>query len=224
MEPTSPPRGQVQMIMTAIEGKVPGLVADMYSIQRDLDFARQCAAGYLQHGWGNPQHQPADPEQTLISTALWSAAVIAYRRAFAVGKGHLIPKSQRFDIKGLREQVLTPEQAAIDDQLRQMADQHVAHRVSDLEQMKFLVALTPPPLPREVAGLGTMMVHMIGPEAVVAEGLIEICDALLARINQELEPFLNARREQLNGPEHLDRLYVAAHNQNQNPTTGTDSA
>jgi hypothetical protein len=116
---------------------------------------------------------PSDPEQTLLATALWSAAVIAYRRAFAVGKGHLVPKSQRFDIKGLRTQLLTPEQAAVDDQLRQMADQHVAHRVSDLEQMRFLVALTPPPLPPEVAGLGTMMVHMIGPEAAVAKGLSE---------------------------------------------------
>jgi|GEM_PF-5451535 len=65
-----------------------------------------------------------------------------------------------------------------------MADQHVAHRVSDLEQMKFLVALTPPPLPRAVAGVGTMMVHMIGPEAVVADGLIEICDVLLARMGR----------------------------------------
>jgi hypothetical protein len=216
MEPTNPPPGQVQMLMTAIEGKVPGLVADLYSIQRDLDFARQCAAGYLQRGFANgqPQEPPSDPEQTLLATALWSSAVIAYRRAFAVGKGHLVPKSQRFDIKGLREQVLTPEQAAIDAKLRQMADQHVAHRVSDLEQMRFLVVLTPPPLPRQVAGVGPMMVHMIGPEAVVAQGLVGICDALLTHIGQELEPFIEARRQQLNGPEHLDKLYEAAAREN----------
>jgi len=98
------------MIMTAIEGKVPGLVADLYSIQRDLDFARQCATGYLQRGFasGQPQQPSPDAEQTLLATALWSAAVIAHRRAFAVGKGHLVPKSQRFDIKGQREQLLHP--------------------------------------------------------------------------------------------------------------------
>lgn len=212
------------MMMVAINGEVPGLVADLYSIQRDLDFARQCAAGYLRRGFadGQPQQPPPDPEQTLLATALWSAAVIAYRRTFAVGKGHLVPKSQRFDIKGLREQLLTPEQAAIDAQLRQMADQHVAHRVSDLEQMRFLVALTPPPFPREVAGVGPMLLHMIGPEAVVAQGLIEICDALLTRIGQELGPFIEARREQLNGVEHLDRLYEAA--ETQKPNAGMDSA
>jgi hypothetical protein len=83
--------------------------------------------------------------------------------------------------------------------------------------MRFLVVLTPPPLPRRVAGVGPMLVHMIGPEAVVAQGLIEICDALLTRISQELEPFIEARRQQLNGAGHLDRLYEAAANQNPSP-------
>lgn len=203
------PADHVQMMMVAIDGKVPGLVADLFSIQRDLDFARQCAAGYLQRNFADGEPHQASPDseqQTLLAAALWSAAVIAYRRAFAVGKGHLVPKSQRFDIKGLREQLLTPQQAAIDDQLRQMADQHVAHRVSDLEQMRFLVALWPSPYPRAVAGAGPMLVHFIGPEPVVAEGLIEICDALLTRIGQELEPFIHARREEL-ARDHLDYLY-----------------
>lgn len=219
MEPTSQPPGSVHMIMTAINGKVPGLVADLYSIQSDLDFARQCGAGYLQRGFdhdGQPR-QLTDPEQTLLARALWSAAVIAYRRAFAVGKGHLVPKSQRFDIQGLRAQVLTPEQAAIDTQLRQMADQHVAHRVSDLEQMRFQVALTPPPMERAVAGVGPMLLQMIGPEPVVAQGLIEICDVLLTHIDQQLWPFIEARRQELNGPEHLDGLYAAAADQNTGP-------
>lgn len=214
--------------MTAIEGKVPGLLADLFSIERDLGFARQCAAGYLQRAAfdadGQERQQAADPDRSLLAAALWSAAVTAYRRAFATGRGHLVPKNERFDIQGLRDHVLTPEQAALDADLRDMANRHVAHRVSDLEQMKYLVVLTPPPQPRAVARLMPWMLHMIGPVAAVAEGMIEICDVLLSHIAREMEPFANDMAQKLSEPEQLDRLYANSEYPGQSPTAGTDSA
>ncbi|WAJ43125.1 hypothetical protein OK015_18060 [Mycobacterium sp. Aquia_216] len=225
--PGLPPGAQL-LPATAIEGKVPGIVADVFSIQRDLDFARQCAAGYLQRTAfdddGQPLQQTEEPDRTLLAEALWSAAVIAYRRAFATGKAHIVPKEQRFDIKGLRAHVFTPEQTELDDQLRGMADQHVAHRVSDLEQMKFQVTLTPPPHPRAVAALGPWMLHMIGPTTDVAEGMIGICDVLLPILAQEMQPFYNAMAQKLSDPEQLDRLYANAGYPGQNSAAGTDSA
>jgi hypothetical protein len=196
--PAQPPT-ELDFMQVAIEGHLPGMVADLFSIQRDLDFARQCAAGYLARAFneGHPAELHGDPEQALIAEALWSAALISYRRAFAIGRGHLVPKAQRFDIKGLREQLLSPQQLEADTQLREMIDQHIAHRASDLEMVKYLVLLTPPPLPRQVAGVGPTMVHFIGPEAIVAQGLIEICNVLLEPIGQELTKFMQSQREAL---------------------------
>jgi hypothetical protein len=215
-----PPPG-VPLLQVAIEGPLPGLIADLFSIQSDIQFARHCAAGYLARAYdaGQPAGPDKGPEQSLIAKAMWSAALISYRRAFGSGRGHLVPKAQRFDIKGLREQLLNPEQLEADTHLREMIDQHVAHRVSDLEQVKYLVLLTPPPLPRQVVGVSPMMIHMIGPEAAVAQSLIEICDILLPAIGQQINTFGENQREALNR-EHIDRLYTEAEAQSARSSSG----
>ncbi|WCT05906.1 hypothetical protein [Rhodococcus qingshengii] len=45
------------------------------------------------------------------------------------------------------------------------ANQHVAHRVSELEQIITMAALNPPEAPRGIAAVGLMRVHFSGPKA-----------------------------------------------------------
>jgi hypothetical protein len=90
-----------------------------------------------------------------------------------------------------------------------MIDQHVAHRVSDLEQVKMQVWLTPPPLPRAVAGIGPFVAYFVGPEPEVARRLIDICDAILQPIDIEIGKFLDSQIALMNR-DHLDALYSAA--------------
>jgi hypothetical protein len=194
----------VQYLSTAIEGKFPGVITDLHSIQGDLAFARDCAVAYLAGGAGAAR-TALSSEQALVARALWAAGVVAYRRAFAVGKGHIVPKAQRFNIKKLREQVFTSEQQAADDGLREMVDQYIAHRVSDHELSKMYVFLAPPPMPREIAALGPMVATRIGPPPEVAQQLVENCTVLLEPINHAINEALDQQRRVIE-PD-LDRLY-----------------
>jgi len=62
----------------------------------------------------------------MMAKAVWPASLTSYRRAFAVGRGHVVPKAQRLNIQGLREEQLNPAQKATDLQLRAIIDKHIA--------------------------------------------------------------------------------------------------
>ena len=97
---------------------------------------------------------------------------------------------------------------AHNDTLR-MANQHIAHRVADHEGAVVVAVLTPPPGPREVAGVGQMLVHMIGPEVVVAERLASVCEVLLGLFNTEADRLGTLIRTKL-GEANIDELYAAS--------------
>jgi hypothetical protein len=194
--------------VASIQGKFAGTICDLVSIQEDLTFARDTAVKCLADmPPGEPQSgQQASSEQAMMAKAVWSASLTSYRRAFAVGRGHVVPKAQRFDIQGLREEQLSPAQKATDLELRDIIDKHIAHRTSDLEQMRLLIFLNPPPLPRGVAGVGPFSIHHLSPKRELVEALIEICDVLLAPINQAINQMLE-RARQLAETNSIYRLY-----------------
>lgn len=144
----------------------------------DARFARDCADAYVR--WSS-DGGPANPDADLIKPALWKACCISYRRIFATGKGHLNPQTPRLKFKDGWINDLTPEQLEAHTAVLDMADKHIAHRVSDLEQVVVVALLTPPPMPREVVGVGSMVVHWAGPEVELAQRLIAVCDRIIAK-------------------------------------------
>lgn len=189
-----------------LTGPMPGALADLQSLVNDVEFARQCALGYV--AYASPTPTPP-PDQALVARALWFAGAIAYRRAFTSGRGHLVAGGSRLKIKDAWTTLLTPDQLSAHNDTLRMANQHIAHRVADHEGAVVVAVLTPPPAPREVAGVGQMLAHMIGPEVVVAERLASVGEVLLGLFNTEAERLGGLIRTRL-GKANIDDLYAAS--------------
>lgn len=168
-----------EYLQLALRGTAATQIADLQSLMLDMQSARQCADAYMR--W----YDRTGPDADVVKPALWKACCISYRRIFAKGKGHLNPQTPRLKFKDGWTSALTPDQLAAHESVLDMADKHIAHRVSDLEQVVVAALLTPPPMPREVVGVGTMVVHWAGPEAELAQQLITVCDLLLASAKGE---------------------------------------
>lgn len=112
-------------------------------------------------------------------------------------------------IKDAWTTLLTPDQLSAHNDTLRMANQHIAHRVADHEGAVVVAVLTPPPAPREVAGVGQMLAHMIGPEVVVAERLASVGEVLLGLFNTEAERLGGLIRTRL-GQANIDDLYAAS--------------
>ncbi len=115
----------------------------------------------------------------------------------------------RLKIKDAWTTLLTPDQLTAHNDTLRMANQRIAHRVADHEGAVVVAVLTPPPGPSEVAGVGQMLVHMIGPEVVVAERLASACEVLLGLFNTEAERLGGMIRTKL-GEANIDELYAAS--------------
>ena len=110
---------------------------------------------------------------------------------FSSGKGHLDSQRPRLKLRADWTNSLTPEQLAAHQVVLAAANQHIAHRVSDLEQILVQALLAPPPMPREVVGVATPMLFSVGPDQIVAEQLVTICDLLLAVSQQQYDQLAN---------------------------------
>ena len=164
-----------EYLQLALSGNSAGKLADVVSLMGDIQFARDCAATYLQ----------TSPASELIRRALWTASCIAYRRVFTTGKGHLSPQTPRMKPNENFTNVLTSDQLAVHNEVLAIANKHVAHRVSELEKAKVVALLEPPPKPRAVVGIAPFIVHFGAPLDPIIECFISVCDLLLAGTLQE---------------------------------------
>ncbi|MCX5046582.1 hypothetical protein OG921_25755 [Aldersonia sp. NBC_00410] len=194
-----------QFLRVGLTGPLAAWVSDLESIARDLNFARECAHGYATRLGAN--NELADP---LIAQALWNAGSIAYRRAFNSGRGHIENNASRPRLADKLVNLLTDEQTRAHEQVYEMANQHIAHRVGDHEGATVVAFLNPPPHARAIAGVGTLGAHMIGPERTVAERLIDVCGVFLEALAAEGQRCMTAIREDLDGNADLDAMYARA--------------
>ncbi len=165
-----PPGNPVFFPQTGLSGPLPGAIADLDSIARDIAFTRNCADSYLASFSAVPQD---DDAVTLTRQALWFAGVISYRRAFTSGRGHLVAKGSRIQFKDAWKEVLDQQQQSAHDEVLQQANQHIAHRVAEHEGAVVVGILAPPPQPKAVAGVGTMLAVYVGPTAELAQQLTQ---------------------------------------------------
>jgi hypothetical protein len=222
MDPRSNPRGEavtdatqppveVQFITVEIDSKLPGRIADLFAIKSDLEFGRDCAATYVARHFIDGQARESIDQAETIIRALWSSALIAYRRVFTTGSGHR-DDAPRFDFRPLLDTLLTTAQQQAHHGFRNVANTHIAHQNSDRQQVKFLAWLYPPPFPRGLNGVGPLLIHSNAPPLDEAETFIEICNILIAYAHKEVDTFLGdylaAVGEQ--GQPAVDHLYALA--------------
>ncbi len=199
------PEGSASYLQVPLDGPAAGFTADLDSIARDLKFARSCAAAYV----ANEDHEDSEDHSILLQ-ALWNAGVISYRRATSKGTGHLVTQGKRPRLEKELVPLLSEEQRQVHEQVMDMADKHVAHRVRDYEQARVVAVLEPPPGERRVVGIGVLGVHMIGPTPEVAQHLAEICALFLDVLSAQAAANNDALTKELNASADLDELYRAA--------------
>jgi hypothetical protein len=157
---------------------------------------------------------PPDPnenqEQKVTRQALWYAGVIAYRRAFTSGRGHLVQSGSRIKINDeWRDAVFDADQLDAHKRIWTMSDRHIAHRVAEHEGAVVVANLTPPPLPRGVVNTLVLLNKYVGPPEELAEKLITMCDLLLAVIAAEVQRLGKLLHELLE-KQDIEGLYASA--------------
>lgn len=185
----------------SIEGGSAMVLADLVSIRHDLGFVKQLCVEL--------RPMLGAPEPPIACPAFWEAAVIAYGRCFRSGRPHL---SSRKGVARTRLddwiRYLDADDVAAHERMMALRDQHVGHRVSNLEQVAVTLYLNPDPDQRAVVGLGHLLMHHVVPEAQDVGRLEEMVDRLAAGVDENIQVL----REEIvqEAGTRLDELYREA--------------
>jgi hypothetical protein len=185
------------------EGDLPSQLADLRSLEADFTFARNCAGAYL-----NADKLSGGDEESMkvIRQGLWRSAVISYRRGFTGGKAHLVPQGRRLQVPDHWTDLLNPEQLEAHNQLLHLADKHVAHQTGEREHMRVAAMLTPPPMPRALAGITVFSIERSPPQDDLVIRLGQLCTILVKILKDRSEELGDAFMEHVKAQE-LDDLY-----------------
>jgi hypothetical protein len=198
---------EIPRTLVDIRSELPSRIADLYSMQDDLQFARNCAVVYYRREFADTQ-SPRDETHNILNRALWSAALTSYRRAFTTGRS-FNPSESRFNLGAMREKLLSSTQQQAHDGFYEVANQHIMHRSSDRDRVLFHAGLNPPPLPRGVHGIGAILVRHDAPGRPETETFIEICDIFIPFAQQEIQAFLGEKNDELSKRD-MDQMYEQA--------------
>jgi hypothetical protein len=176
--------------MSEIEATTRELAIEFAELKRlrlDMDYARALFERLAE--------MPDPIGDFRLSSALWISGVITYRRCFASGTGleegrrrRLVP--QRFI------DALDPGQRELHLDALDMADRHIAHRVSDRPEVEvwFEIEHGPPPRVRNVqARLFTLgaRTHIAFEFAALTKHLADELDAECERVKKEIVATVN---------------------------------
>lgn len=118
----------------------------------------------------------SDADATVV-LALVESALISYRRCFTGSKGRGKRRS-RLAIDQLIDDPIRP----MHERIIELANQHIAHRVSDAEQTMVQAHLTPDGEPHDVLAVVVFTVHLVVPDDV-RDGLPDLAAVVLSRVN-----------------------------------------
>jgi hypothetical protein len=163
-----------------------GRYADLLTIQADLTFVHDAALRYASiHG---------DADHVLVR-ALWSAAVVSYRRCFNSGKGHGLIQRSRLVISGQELAVLSESQREVHQIALEQADKHVAHHVN-IEQNQMPIHLLfhrDASGTQELAGITSLGALYLGPLPDQALLLADIA----VQLGANLQSLADAKRDEI---------------------------
>lgn len=195
------PPGQA-LIQVSFSGPLPSELADITSLLEDFTFAKDCAAAYL-----NLKNLSIDdPSRKVVGQALWTAAVIAYRRGFTKGKAQLVPQASRLKIPGDFYDQLKPEYRQAHDEILAIGNQQMAHYTGAQDNRSVVALLMPPPQPRAVFGTAVMNIGLGTPLDERVRQLGSLCLNLIDNLAKRLGK-LNADFDAFVRTQNLDDLY-----------------
>jgi hypothetical protein len=183
-------------------------LADLRSLQADFTRARNAAAVWIK---ADTLLQGGDEESmAVVRQSLWTSAVVHYRRGFADGKAHLAKGRPRLKLPDHWTDLLNPEQLEAHEEIWQLANRHVAHRVDERQHMAVSVMLAPPPLPRAIVGRTVLSVDLVEPVPDLVQRLHELCEILIKILSDRSGEVDKAFAEGVRSKD-LDSLYDRAH-------------
>lgn len=131
-----------QMVQLRITGDHGMVIESLASQLGDIQFVEQALAKI---------EEATDEQSTLY--AYWSAALVAYGRLFMTGR------RERLDDAF----IVTSDHSTTHQAWLELRNRHVAHRVSDAEQVRAVAFLTALELePKSVEGVGHFAMKMVG--------------------------------------------------------------
>jgi hypothetical protein len=203
------PTGEWQPLYALFKGDVPSQLADLRSLEADFTLARKSAALWIDAD--KLLHGGDEESVKVVRRALWTSAVIAYRRGFTTGKAHLAPKGRprRLKVPDHWKELLNPQQLEAHEEVLQLANQHIAHRVDEREHMTVSAILTPPPMPRAIAGFAVLSLDRSEPQHDLVERLGQLCTILIKILSDRSEQLFDAFKERVKSRD-IDSLYENA--------------
>jgi hypothetical protein len=185
------------MPQVSLAGPVPGKIADLYSLTIDLDHVGRLARLSVDAAT-RYEGDDLDPDDRSLVRAYWEAALIGYRRCFTTGKAYLVPRQGRPSLDDLVSSLDDRLQTAHRRFLTQ-ADRHVAHRVSELQQITVTAVLTAPPLSPAADGIVCLVAHFVAPEPDDAHAMQKLAEVIGARLREEMYELMDLLREDCDG-------------------------
>lgn len=191
-----------ELIQVSFSGELPSQLADLRSLIDDFQFAKSCAAAYLNLGLVRMD----DESRKVVSRGLWVSAAISYRRGFATGKAQLVPQASRLKIPPSWLESLVPEYRQAHEAILEMANQHIAHHTGKHEHYQAVAMLMPPPLPRALGGVGVIHVGLASPGDERVRQLGGLCNSLIDGLEKRFQELTN-EFEAFVKDQDLDTLY-----------------
>jgi hypothetical protein len=187
-------------------GRDVSLMADIYALEGDLEFAGKCAAAHLRL---SQYAHPEDSVEDISSKALWNAALISYRRAFTTGRAHLLTNGSRLNLRDVVEQIVPKERAKTHAELMRLASKHVAHRTDvDLDNISFAIVLTPETAdPPSIHSTELVQERAIGLDPAFVVSTIELIQLLYKRLGEELQARMDMFSEYVKEQHSMADLY-----------------
>lgn len=118
---SGPPPEDGELDWLLIEGETPEKLLDILSLENDFQAAKVKCQLFLE--------VQDTPDNDQLRQALWESLVVTYGRAFIGGKGHSGQTRYRLPPDFL--EAMTKEQRAIHEELLDVRNRHVAHRVDN---------------------------------------------------------------------------------------------
>jgi hypothetical protein len=190
--------GMVPMYGLAVSGQLPGRIADLVSIHADLSFAEEAF-----------RRVAVEETDMVVRRACWDAGVIAYRRGFTGGKAFLQQRQGRSRISDVAIDALGADHREVHDHLLVVANEHVAHRVSDAEQVIVQIVLSNPTVRRAVEGVAFLHGRYLGPFPERASKAADLAGMLREVVAAELESLRRVLMDTAKKRD-LDSLYADA--------------
>lgn len=215
-DPVPLPKRQVagrDCLILDLEGPLSTELADLITLQRDLEFARSCMHALNDLAAVRPS-LTTDALKNALQHAISAeaeAAYISYGRCFGRGRSAGDP-GRRVEIPEDFMNGLTEEERATHELALELRNLHVAHRINDWAQVRVRGVLNPEGMEPSVLDVDTFLFLGVPASTVRADAMIGLINRFIEPIEARRAEIRDALLEQLRS-EKIEDVYARAHPQ-----------